>query len=246
MEIDIVRFNATTATEDDWKKYHIFRKLRYKETNPEDPMTPDSLIEKAFKMQENHPEMDGERYVIYETGQLNKIIGNLTLMVFRETSASYKGNEQISQFELALLPEYRRMGIGTQVMKMAYEFVKQKGRSIMITNTSEASGRAFLNKIGGTEALSGVENRLDLGQVDWTELKNWSKEGAIRARGVTLKTFNLVPDEIIDEYCRIYTETMNQQPFGDLEISDLVTTPESLRLRENQFKEMGGSSIIYI
>ena len=37
IDLEIVPFNPTSASENDWKKYHTFRKVRHDETSPNLP-----------------------------------------------------------------------------------------------------------------------------------------------------------------------------------------------------------------
>ena len=70
-------------------------------------------------------------------------------------------------------------------------------------------------------------------------MKQWIDDGPKRAKGVTLERFVDVSESDIEEYCIIYTETMNQQPFGELE-GRARQTPESRRLSEERIRKREG------
>ncbi len=43
-----VEVDAAKATPDFWARYHAFRRLRHAETRPDDPITPDDVVEKEM------------------------------------------------------------------------------------------------------------------------------------------------------------------------------------------------------
>ncbi len=69
-------------------------------------------------------------------------------------------------------------------------------------------------------------------------LRTWVEEGPTRASGVTLQEFNILPDDIAEEYMAVYTETMNQQPLGELDF-EMRETVESRRVQEKRLDDLG-------
>ncbi|MHA2308653.1 MAG: GNAT family N-acetyltransferase [Candidatus Heimdallarchaeaceae archaeon] len=244
-EIEITEFNPVKFSREEWQQYHDYRRIRHKETSPDDPLTPDEIVEKGLQMQMDHPEMVPYMYTIQDTST-NKRIGTFAFMVIRETSASYEGNKHLMQYDIALLPEYRRKGIGTRALKMLHEFAIKNEKSIVISGSEERDGKAFLKAIGAQTVLSGVENRLNYADVDWNMIEEWEKEGPNRSPETKLEFFYSIPDEIIEPYSKVYTETLNQQPLGDLDVKDIIYTPESLREMEKRRKELGRTHLTYI
>ena len=239
MEFTLKEFNPLDCTEQDWKLYHEFRIKRHQELDPDDPVTPDELVEKARIQEAKDDQIHSERYFIFQKQDYSKIIGILSYGFFTEKNPSYKGNEHILQFDLALLPEFRQKGIGTEVMKYVVEKAGKHGKDTLFASTSEESGKNFLKKLGFSFALAGRENRLYLDEVDWEMVKDWIKQGEERNPEVKLKFFDKIPDEVLGPFAKVYTETMNQQPFGTLDVADLVFTPELIRKREKDLAELG-------
>jgi len=96
-----------------------------------------------------------------------------------------------------------------------------------------------IRKLKAEEALSGVENRLDLTKLDWDMVDQWAAEGPIRSSETKLEFFQDCPDDIIEEYCRIYSEVGNQAPRENLDVGDFVITPDLRRTIEKHQKEVG-------
>ena len=44
-----VEVDAKNAGPDFWARYHAYRRQRHAETRPEDPLTPDEIVEKEMK-----------------------------------------------------------------------------------------------------------------------------------------------------------------------------------------------------
>jgi len=243
--IEIKKFNPMDCPEKEWVLYHEYRKIRHQETNPEDPFTPNEISEKNLKMLMQHPEMEIFLFTFMDS-LTEKKIGEMLYGIFRETSPSYEGNKHLMQFDMSLLPEYRRKGIGKKALKMVYDFATEKEKSVLIASSDEADGKGFLKAIGAQTALSGVENRLNLEDVDWEMVENWANEGPSRSPETELKLVYSIPDDIIEQYAKVYTETLNQQPLGDLDIKAIIFTPESLREMEKRRDALGRKHLTYM
>ena len=54
----------------------------------------------------------------------------------------------------------------------------------------------------------------------------------------TTELFKECPERDIDEFCRVYTETINQRPTGGME-QEIITSPESRRIEEKNIRKRG-------
>ncbi len=243
--IEIKQFDPITLTEEDWKLYHEFRKTRHEEVNPDDPYTDNETTEKNMKIAMKHPEADIFLLSIIDSAK-SKQIGLVNYLVIKKTSASYEGNKHLVQFDMSILAPYRRKGIGTMALKLIYDFAIDHNKTTLISGSDEVDGKKFLEIIGAQTALTGVENRLNLEEVDWEMISKWEKEGPERSPKTKLQPFYTLPEDIIEQYSKIYTETTNQQPLGDLDVNDIIFTPESLRKMEKRHKELGRKHLTYI
>ena len=81
-------------------------------------------------------------------------------------------------------------------------------------------------------------NRLKLADVDWSLMESWRERGEIRAEGVSLEHFQDVPEEVLEEFCRLYTETSSSAPSGDL-AGEFLVTPSKRREVERETRENG-------
>lgn len=230
----IEEFDPKDFTDDDWEEYFELSEELFRELNPDDPF-PNRELTKKF-MLDPHPHYKNWQWRIYNNEVKEKLIGQSGIGITLEEAPSFESNEHIAGPYISLRKEYRRNGIGTRVLKMLVEKAKELGKTTMQGGTARESGFNFLAKLGGILALEGVENKLYMKNVDWDMIEQWQKEGPDRAKGSKLIDFHDVPEDIIQEYVDIYSETMNQAPIGELEGKAKVT-PETRRLSEKRLKD---------
>jgi mycothiol synthase len=235
-------FDPQTASDALWEKHFALQEALFKELNPEDP-PPSRKIQRAF-MEDPSPFWHFHRFIAVEAGQ-ERIVASAVLAFETERSPSFQINQQLCHGEIGVHPDRRRRGIGTALLRTLVVEAKGKGKAVLEAGADHASGKQFCQKWGGTVAIEGAENRLKLAEVDWEMLDAWRREGPQRASGVRLEMFQDVPDADIEEYTRLYTETMNQQPLGELEGRAKVT-PESRRIAERRRREKGYTWITLI
>lgn len=240
MEIELRLLDPFNATDEEWKSYHQYRRKRHPEVNPGDPVSADEIIERGlrFRQKENHI----ETHTVHLKGNPKEQIGLVRLSVLKESSPSYKDNRHVSNVDiLSLLTPYRGKGIGRQLLSTILEFTKRHKKTLIIGHTFEPDGRAFIKKLEAEEALSGLENRLDLTKLDWNMVEEWASEGPVRSPNSKLEFFQDCPEEILEDYCSVYTEVANQAPLEDLKVGDWVVTPEIRKQYEQHHKEISAT-----
>ena len=218
-----------------WDNFYKFYCNFMKEIYPDDPLTPKARLKKSLK--DPHPHYHIYHWLVYSSEQA--IIGWADSYISKESHPAYETNQHIAECDIILLKDYQRKGIGTTVLTYLISKAKKHKRTLLQGGSNQESGHSFCRKYGGTVAIHGSENRLQISDVDWKMVRDWIKEGPKRAEGVTLEQFVDVPEEDIEEYCIIYTETMNQQPFGELE-GRVKINPETRRISEERMRKRDG------
>src|SRR5207249_7126345 len=131
-------------------------------------------------------------------------------------SPSHELNKHLLTAGLELLRPHRRRGMGRIILARSASFAEARGRTAIESWADEEDGKAFAAKIGAKIVQHRLENRLALDRVDWSMVDGWVAEGPRRNPATELRWFrNTVPEDIIDEYSRAFTEVFNQQPFGE-------------------------------
>jgi GNAT superfamily N-acetyltransferase len=235
-EYSVKVFDPSKVEDDQfWDNFYKFYAEFIKELHPNDPLTPKERLVKTLK--DPHPHYHIHHWLVFTPD--NSIIGWADNYISKKDHPAYDTNKHIAGCDTIILKEHRGKGLGTKLWKYHIETAKKFNRTLIQAGTSEESGHNFLKKFGGTEAIKGSENRLQMKEVDWLLMQEWIDEGPRRANDVILEQFTDVPESDIDEYCEIYTETMNQQPFGELE-GRVKETPDSRRLSEERLRKRGG------
>ncbi len=207
-----------------------------KEINPNDPTTPPELIKQS--MIESSTEYDIFRWLVFS--DTDEIIGYAKLSFPNQTSAMYETNKKIADINIIVKKEFRRKGIGFQLLKVLIMKAKEMRRESFQTITNLDAGRKFIEHFGGIVAADRSRNRLYYKDINWDKMKKWCFEGEKRIENVTIETFQDVPEEDIEEFTKLYTVTENQAP--DYESGDyqgLTITPKSRRYYEEFYKEKG-------
>lgn len=240
--IDIIPFDAETASPRQWSSLHVFRRIRHEEANPEDPLEDDVVVETWMRSPE--PQVEELRFAAMRSDNPDEMIGFLSFRVYREDSPSYEERKEMSWVGLEVLQPYRRQRIGTQLLRKATELASETGKTVMVFDSDEEDGKAFLKAIGSKIAQRTRESRLYLDQVDWDMVRQWAAEGQKRSPTSMLRFYeDRIDDDIIEGYCRVLTEVINQAPRDDLDLGDITTTPETVRAWETKALEVGGTQI---
>ncbi len=244
-QIHIIHFDPQKCSKEDWSLYHEYRKTLRKFYHPDmEITTSDESAEKGLKLYKDHPEVDGKIYAILDTIS-TKQIGQILCVLPRQTSATYKENPGYMEFYITILPDYRRKGIGTLALKTVQQVAEEHEKTLLATDTTDPAGKAFLKKIGA-ELEIGIENRLQLEDLNWTMVEQWVKEGQRRSPETKIVELDSIPEEIIEEFSRIYTETHNQQPWEELDQVSFIFGPEYFRHLKKTFAETGIKWLVMI
>lgn len=237
MEIEIRPIDFRNATREEWKMYHDYRRKYLAEEFPGDPIFDDDKEE--VWMDSVYENFEVFAYYVTKHDSPNEMIAFLRTRFVSEGSPSYPGNEHAMRTMLYVLKDYRRQGIGRELMKLVTKHAQEHGKSLIMTGTSQDDGRKALKKLGAKEALKTSDNRTNMDDIDWEMVNKWEKEGPKRSPDSKLEFYTKIPDEILDDYCKIYTEVLNQAPIDELDRGDIVFTPD-LWKKEEQRVEITG------
>ncbi|MFQ5909004.1 MAG: GNAT family N-acetyltransferase [Thermoplasmata archaeon] len=238
MDVTLVPFDPKTASREEWARYHAFRRFRHEEANPGDPLDTDETIE--VWMRGGNPEAEETNVAAFLAGE-PEMIGWVYFWVYRKDAPSYANRAKEARIRISVLEPYRRQGIGRQLLAKAAELARNSQKSLLMGGTDESDGFAFLEAIGAEVALRHRESRLYLDQVDWAMVERWAEEGPKRSPDSRLQWLDgPVADDIVEEYCEVLTESLNEAPREELETGDTVVTPEVNRQWEDRIVESKG------
>src|SRR5262245_26056401 len=155
------------------------------------------------------------------------------------TTADMPSNRHAAEFNIGVLPEFRRRGLGTQLLARVAEAAAEADRRLLITFTDSRipAGDAFMERAGARVGVSARESELDLEQLDASLMNSWI-ERAPRDEFELGLWEGPYPEEALPVVVAMI-KAINLAPRGDLEIEDEVWTPELLRQRDGALVERG-------
>jgi|SRR5579864_337932 len=224
-ELVPVPVDPPTAGADYWKRHHELRRIRQKESRPDDPLRPDAVEEDNLK-RDNPFEIE-ERYEISQGQAMLSTFGGQTV---RPNTPEYATNKHLYWADIYVRPDHRRRGIGSSWLPLILGLMEQHGCTVLGIGSEEESGHAFLRWLGAEPKFAGAENRLDLTRVDWAMVRRWVEEGERRSPHTKLESYDgPLPESMWDDYAPQLQAMLNTMPFEDLDHGEIVITPDHMR-----------------
>jgi mycothiol synthase len=151
------------------------------------------------------------------------------------------GVDHVLWVDMAVLPGSRRQGLGRLLLDRCAAIAQQRGLRLVMGRTRDnvPSGAAFCARLRAEPALVGQENRLDLRAVDRALVARWLTEGPVRAPGYRLEfVAGTTPPHLAEQVAAVFN-VMNTAPRENLDIGDMVVTPQLVREYENADQAAG-------
>jgi GNAT superfamily N-acetyltransferase len=228
--------DPNTASRGWWRRFHAYRRIRHFEVRPEDPLTPDDLVEARMK---KHDPFRFRRRFCIDDGE--RLVSTLDAFAHQPGAPEYDGNKHLLRVEGDVLKECRRHGLGSGWVPMILRLMNEYGCTVLTASTEENDGHAFLKWLGADARLRERESRLDLTCLDWQMVEQWVQEGERRNPDTKLILYeNRVPAAVLPEFCRVLTEIVNTAPVEDLDHGGEVFTPETEEDRVLRLALMSG------
>ncbi len=229
----IEEFKPQEFNQDDWERYHSYAESIFREFNPRDPL-PDREEQEKILL-EPDPTFTTIRLKATDTAH-QKIVSIGRVSFENDSSIDYESNKHAAFIYISVLASYRKHGIAKSMLKSLLEISQQNHIEIIQVEADTKAGTNFCLKMDGDLVLQEIENRLYLEDIDWDFITSWHSKGLERTKDVTIEIYDTIPDEIINEFCKVYTLTVNQRPTGSME-QDIFVTPESRRTEEEIYAE---------
>lgn len=237
-EFEIAAFDPLTASDGLWTLYFDQGEALYRELYPGEPMLARDKRRARTVSAESSPYTRTYTYLLLAEGGRTAAAA-AHMVVERPASPTYAANKHIGNLHgLSVLPAYRRRGLATSLL--AHVLRDMAAREPQLTElmvpASMETGQRFLEKKGAAVSLVHGENRLYLKDADWAMIERWDAEGVKLNPGTEILTVREIPEADIQDYARAYTETINQQPLGGLNLR-MEITPEQIRYTEKKCRE---------
>lgn len=214
-----------TAGQDFWNRFHELRRLRHAELRPDDPVEPDDVVEKSMK--KPNP-FDAQHYS--EITRDGVMLSWLHVESVTPANPEYATNKHLLWSAAYVRIEERRKGIASSWLPVIIQLMDELGATVVGMNADQDAGHGFIKWLGAEPKLSDIESRLRLSDVDWSMMQRWVDEGVRRSPQTKLEVYDRpLPEEMWPEFSAQRSALLNTIPFENLDIGDIVATPEKLR-----------------
>ena len=230
----LVAFIPKEASENLWAAYFILSETIYREFNQKGRLPNRETLKRVLST--SNPLYTVKKWILLDDKE--SPAASVSMSYDTELSPDYDSCRHISQIQIAVDPAVRRKKVATHLLKHMIQTASAMGKDTVRADADNSTGLEFCRYLRGNLIHKEYQHRLFLEDVDWQLVNDWCAKGRSRFPETSIKSFQECPDEDIEEFCRIYTEIINQRPVGDIQ-EDLVTTPESRRIEERNFKRRG-------
>ena len=161
-------------------------------------------------------------------------------VAFGTVSTSEYDNLHLAWLGTKVHPEYRRRGLGSQMLEAVVAEGRARGRTSFGVDAweSEAS-QAFAARHGFEPKSAAINRRQVLADVDFGELRSRYAEALPFARDYELvRRAGATPDDELAAVAEM-TAAINDAPTDDLDIEDEVFPPERIRAYEDAMEARG-------
>lgn len=222
--LTLAQFDVDSATDAQWRAINDLFTQTSAESSPDDPAP---LLENTIRTFHNVPPIvDLERWFVWQN---KRAVANAVTAVMRTEE-----NQHILNFDLFVLPSWRRRGLGTELLKLAVNRAQEEDRRLLLTNTGSTvpAGEAFCRAMGAQAGLTLSENQLVVAELDHALLQRWLEQASERAGDLQLETYEGPLPDIDLARISAVLEAMNNAPREDLDVEDFYMTPEIMRQLE--------------
>ncbi len=226
LPVTIRPFDLAGASDNEYAALNRHFNRARAETLPDDPPTP--LEETVARMRNIPPFVSLHPWAGWSADG-EEIVASMVASFLKTEE-----NRHLLQFEINVDPEYRRRGVGRELLRLAALVARREGRRLMMagTNGRVPAGAAFLERIGAERGLEEHTNQLALADLDPALVARWQAEGRERAAGFALSFWDgPYPEDQLGAIAAL-NEVMNTAPREKLDMEDMHFTPEHLRQME--------------
>lgn len=218
-----------------WKRYHELRRVRHDELWPEDPLRPDEVVETRMKRDDPF-----EVHEYFEISRDGVMVSSFHGETVTPANPEYATNKHLYWADAYVRPDQRRKGVGTLWLSVLAREMDAHGCTVAGFSADHEVGHAFLEWLGAQRKLTEIESRLELAGVDWAKVERWVDEGQRRSPETRLEIHvGPLPEEMWADFAAQRTALLNTMPFEDLDLGEIIVTPERIREWNEQLAQVG-------
>jgi len=233
-DFSLIEFIPKEASEGLWEAYYDLSEIIFRELNHKGRLPDRAVVRRLFSTP--NPLYSIKRWMAFDEEERG--IAFASISYDTELSPDYESNKHVCQISISVAPIYRRKKIATFLLRHMVEIARLLHRDTVHGEVDNPIALHFCKHLRGELIHEEVQHRLYMEDVDWQLVGKWLQRGRTKSHDTKVEFFRECPEKDIEEFCRTYTEIINQRPIGDME-QELITTPASRRIEERNLKKRG-------
>lgn len=228
--LQFVPFRLDNATEEDFNDLIDLLHIEAHESNPQDPEPPRTGTRRNIESIKNNPFVETELYLV-RSGN-DTLVGRLRLLFTRPEAPDYAHQKHLAFVGVYVVPDMRRQGFGTQMLRYAVDICQQRGLTDFEGGSGVDAGKAFADRIGAHVGQVESYSRVNMTDIDWQMMAEWSNSGQRRNPDTQLVRFEGLyseDDAELARFCDFISAIRSTVPEGDLSGFTKLITPDMLR-----------------
>lgn len=214
VNIEIIPFDVNSASEQEWKMFHDFRRSRKedKESLSNTHQITDEKYEETLKIPPRWIEI--YRFNVFEEGNKEKQIGEVYFSYYK-SNTERELDQKVAMVNISILKAYRHKGYGLLLLKKLVELAKENNKSKMLFQTTEKDGMQMIEDFGATKISEHQQFKLYMDETNWNLVNKWmekTKPLQEQAKLEWIRVEENIPNEIIDQYTRIFATSLDEHP----------------------------------
>lgn len=226
-------FDHRHATEEEYQALNTFNNRIRAERQPDDPPIP---VAEAIQRGRNLP----SHFAYYEW-TLHQEEGG-PILATGDVALPLNDNLHVAFFGVAVAPEWRQQGLARQLLVPIVEQAQAGNRRLLMGNTLNhiPAGERFMERFGAQKGSVGHTNQLVVAELDRDLLTQWLAPSATLTDEFQLGLWiDAFPEEHLEAIAELDTLLSNDEPFDELEITEILVSPQALRENEQSFLAVG-------
>jgi GNAT superfamily N-acetyltransferase len=151
-------------------------------------------------------------------------------------------NPRVVWFNIEVLPNARRQGLGRELLRRVARHAREQGRSLLTVDCHDRTpdGSAFLARIGAIKGLVEAVNQVRVAELDRELIGRWLEHRASLSAEFELGFWDVpYPKERLQDLADLLQEVANDQPRDSLQMDDLNYTPELMQQFDDEQRAGG-------
>jgi mycothiol synthase len=233
-QFDVRPINLRDANDAEYASLAALKNAMRREALPEDPPWPADEQTRHFQ---GMPAIQDDTAWVASRGAPEDIVALAQADIFQTGD-----NPRVLWFEVGVLPDFRRQGLGRLMLRQLAAHARSRGRTLLTVECHDRApaGPAFLERIGARPGLVEAMNQVRIADLDRGLIDSWlSLRPTLSAEFELGFWYSPYPSERLQDLADLLQRVANDQPRDTLQMEDFNYSPDVMRQFDNQQRLRG-------